>query len=183
MVIVGNVGDTPTGTSIWRNFTNNAFLDDFNYARYKLIGSYKFALGGASFTGNSGMDLHKPGGGTGVDNATGTYWNTEGVAAPGDAQAAEITENLVNFNAASNMECLAPKVHMMDWKLSLKKVGKVTYTGGTYTDGNIYPERTTKQKAMWLVAYNYANNIQGANPQLPNVIIEELRWELYFKDL
>ncbi len=56
------------------------------------------------------MDQQKPGGGTGVDNATGAYWNSEGVAAPGDAQEAAMTENLVNFNGAASMECLAPKV-------------------------------------------------------------------------
>ena len=182
MCIMGNVGDTPTAATIWKNQLNNSFLDDFNYPRFKLIGRYQFSLGGVSIAGNNLADLHKPGG-TGVDNSTGTYWNVEGVTAVDDAQEATMTENTVKFSGASTMQTLAPKVHIMDWKISLAKVGKVTYNGGTYVDGNIHPERTTKEKAMWLVAYNYANNIQGANPQLPNVIIDELRWDLHFKDL
>nr|WPR18700.1 MAG: hypothetical protein [Skomarfal virus 53] len=183
MLVVGNVGDVPTQSILWKNQLNNSFLDDFNYPRFKLIGKYEFYLGGVSKTGNKNADEHKPGGGTTADYSTGTYWNVDGVAVPSDAQEATMTENVVNFNGAATMECMAPKVHMMDWKISLKSVGKVHYSGGSYASGLVTPAKDTKEKAMWLVAYNYANNLQGANEQHANVIVDELHWKLHFKDL
>ncbi len=184
MLVLGNVGDAPTGSTLWKNQCNNSFLDELNYPRFKLIAQYDFKLGGVSYTGNKNCDEHKPGGGTGADYSTGTYWNSEGVAAPSDAQEATMTENVVNFNGAASMECLAPKIHIMDWKIPLTKVGKVTYDGGTYQSaGYVTVTNANKEKGMWLVAYNYANNLQGSNEQHANVIVEELHWKLYFKDL
>ena len=183
-LVLGNVGDNPSNSTLWKNQMNNSLLDDLNYPRYKLLGQYEFKLGGVSYAGNKNMDEHKPGGGTSTDYATGTYWNVDGVSAVSDPQEAEMTENTVRFNGASNMETLAPKIHMMDWKVPLTKVGKVTYNGRTYqSDGYVTANTGVKEKAMWLVAYNYANNLQGSNEQHANVIVEELNWKLYFKDL
>jgi hypothetical protein len=75
------------------------------------------------------------------------------------------------------MECLASNVHVMDWHFPLKKVGNVTYSCGTYNAGLITPTKETMQKAMWLVAYNYANNVQGANEQHANVIVDGFHWK------
>ena len=184
-LVVGNAGDVPTLATLWKNQMNNSLLDDINYPRYKLIGQYEFYLGGVAKTGNYNADLHKPGGTT-ADNATGTYWNSEGVAVPSDAQEATMTENVVNFNGAANMECLAPRVHLMDWKVPLNKVGKVTFGGGTYNNFGYVTNNSsngTKEKGMWLVCYNYANNLQGTNEQHNNVIVDELHWKFYFKDI
>jgi hypothetical protein len=186
LCVMGNAGDAPTVSTLWKNQCNNAFLDDLNYPRYKLIGQYDFYLGGISKAGNKGADLHKPGGGTGSDNATGTYWMTDGVAAGNDAQEATATENLVLFNVSGTMETMAPRVHMMDWKISLAKVGKVTFNGGTYNASGFITNNISngvKEKGLWLVAYNYANNIQGSNEQHANVLVDELHWKFYFKDL
>lgn len=183
LLVLGNSGDAPTGSTLWKNQCNNSFLDELNYPRYKLIAQYDFKLGGVSYAGNKNCDEHKPGG-TGADNSTGTYWNAEGVAVPSDPQEATMTENVVNFNGAASMECLAPKVHIMDWKVPLAKVGTVHYDGGTYQSaGYVTATSTNKEKGLWLVAYNYANNLQGSNEQHANVIVDELHWKLYFKDV
>ncbi len=186
LCVLGNAGDAPTNSTLWKNQMNNSFLDDINYPRYKLIGRYDFKLGGVSYSGNKNCDENKPGGGTTADYATGTYWNVEGVSAVADPQEAEMTENTVKFNGASTMESLAPKVHLMDWKLSLAKVGKVTFAGGTYNSAGYVTNNSAngvKEKGLWLVAYNYSNNLQGQNEQHANVIVDELHWKFYFKDL
>lgn len=184
LLVLGNAGDAPTASTLWKNQCNNSFLDEFNYPRFKLIAQYDFKLGGVSYAGNKNCDEHKPGGGSGVDYSTGTYWNSEGVAVPSDAQEATMTENVVNFNGAASMETLAPKVHIMDWKVPLTKVGKVHFEGGTYqSSGYVTATNSNKEKGMWLVAYNYANNLQGSNEQHANVIVDELHWKLYFKDV
>lgn len=186
MLIMGNAGDTPSVTTIWRNQLQNGFLDDFNSARYTLIASKTFALGGLVEAMNKNADEHKPGG-TSSDYSTGTYWNAEGVTAVDDAQEATMVENTVKFNGAADMRCFAPKTKLIDWNVSLKRVGKVTYNGGTYGVSGSYsfnqPAVIPKQKALWLLAYNYSNNLQGTNEQNANVLVDELHWKLYFKDL
>lgn len=162
LLVVGNVGDVPTASSLWRNQLNNSFIDDrdFNHARFKLIGKYQLFLGCVSYTGNKNADEHKLGGGTTADFSTGTYWNSEGVAAPSDAQEATMTENVVNFNGAASIECIAPKVHVMDWKISLKKVGKVTYSGGTYSSGVITPIKDSRGRPRQAICKELTSSTQ-----------------------
>lgn len=187
MLVMGNAGDTPALATLFRNQTYNCFLDDFNYPRFQLIGKKVFTLGGVSMAMNKNADEHKPGGSTGASASTGTYWNVDGVSALADPQEAEMTENTVKFNGASNMQAFAPKVYLMDWTCSLKKVGKVVYNGGTYTTGGgaafNTPAVIPKQKALWLLAYNYANNLQGESNVNANVFVDEIHWKLHFKDL
>ena len=62
------------------------------------------------------------------------------------------------------------------------------YTGGTYNSSTypgaafVTPDVTTKKKALYVVAYAYANNLIGDTPALPSVYLDEMNMKLYYKD-
>lgn len=183
-------GQTPTISNLYMGLSSCKLIDRFNYDNWTLIAQKDFRMAPASHTGNFYLPQSKPGGGTGANDATGTYWDTPGVGILGNTNTTYVTENVVYFNANTTSGSFAPVVVPFEWHISSAKLKTVTFNAGTgaaATTGSsgyaVAGSTTIKDWTYSLISYCYTNALVGSTPTLNSVTLDEFTWEYRFKEL
>ena len=162
-------------------------MTNFNWTEHTLIAQKDFPLRIAGHTGNHYLPQSKPGG-TSMNNATGTYWDTPGVSVVGNTDTTYVTENVVYFNANTMSGSYAEHTLPFTWTIPLsKKVRKVHYQETNPSSGNVsngqaaVPSTNTKDFQYQIFAYAYCNALVGGQPVLYSASLDEMTIMTNFK--